>query len=151
MKKRALPELHSLADLQAELVRRHQQRVAECRAAVSAATRRLTEAEADLKRVSSQTRWIEQPLRRGSNGGSLHGNAARPDTTLREAVLRIVRDSRKPVSTAEIKRSAASLGYSVASVPTLIKFHAQRGALRQVRKGWWEAAGRKRSRASKAR
>jgi hypothetical protein len=141
MTKRASPKLHSLADLQAELVRRHRQRVAECKAAVAAAARRLAEAEADLTQLTSQSQRIKQTHRRGKmTGGPVHGNAARPDTTLREAVLEIIRNSRKPIRTIEVKARAAALGYSVASVSTLIKFHAQRGAIRQVRHGWWEPA-----------
>lgn len=134
---------HSLAELQAELVRRHRQRVAECKAAVAAATRRLAEAEADLKHLVSQSKRIKRPHRRGEiMADPVHGNAARPDTTLREAVLRIVCESRKPVRTADIKRIAKSMGYSVESVSTLIKFHAQKGNIRQARYGWWEPTSR---------
>lgn len=132
---------HSLADLQAELVRRHQRRVAECKAAVGAATIRLARAEADLERAVSQMGEGRSSLSGSGNGhAAAHGNAARPDTTLRDAVLRIVTASPRPVSTADIKRIAESMGYSVASVPTLIKFHAQKGNIRQARYGWWEAA-----------
>lgn len=134
---------YSIEDLQAELVRRHRKRVAECKAAVAAATRRLAEAEADLKHLVSQSRRIKRRHRRGKmTGVPVHGNAARPDTTLREAVLRIVCESRKPVRTADIKRIAESMGYSVGSVSTLIKFHARQGNIRQARYGWWEATTR---------
>lgn len=132
---------HSLADLQAELVRQHQQRVAECKAAVAAATRRLAKAEADLKGVTTQFGRVGRTRPSGKTTGvPVHGNAVRPDTTLREAVLEIIQDSRKPIRTIEVKARAATLGYSVASVSTLIKFHAQRGAIRQVQHGWWERA-----------
>ncbi|MBX3360297.1 MAG: hypothetical protein KF705_02475 [Phycisphaeraceae bacterium] len=77
---------------------------------------------------------------KGVRGSQTHGNAARPETTLRQAVLEIIRDSRKPIRTLDVKAQAAALGYSVASVSTLIKFHAQRGSIRQARYGWWAAA-----------
>lgn len=116
-------------------------RVAECKAAVAAATQRLAEAEAELKQLTSQSKRIKQTHRRGKITGSpVHGNAARPDTTLREAVLEIIRNSRKPIQTIEVKARAAALGYSVASVSTLIRFHAQQGNIRQARHGWWERA-----------
>ena len=143
MKKRASSELHSLTELQAELVRRHQQRVAECKAAVAAATIRLARAEADLERTVSQMGQSERPRSRGGvTRGSVHANATRSDTTLRDAVLRIVTASPRPVRTADIKRIAESMGYSVGSVSTLIKFHAQKGNIRQARYGWWEATTR---------
>lgn len=133
----------TLAELQAELIRRHQQRVAECKAAMAAATICLARAEADLGRAVSQMAREPASLSGTGNGyGAAHGNAARPDTTLRDAVLRIVTASPRPVSTADIKRIAESMGYSVASVPTLIKFHAQKGNIRQARYGWWEVTTR---------
>lgn len=135
---RSLLHGRSLADLQAELVRRHQRRVAECKAAVAAAKICLARAEADLGRAVSQM-GEGQASRSGSgNGnGAAHGNAARPDTTLRDAVLRMVTAFPGPVRTADINRIAESMGYSVGSVSTLIKLHAQKGNIRQARYGWW--------------
>jgi hypothetical protein len=142
-RKLASQDRHSIADLQAELVRRHQRRVAECKAAVAAATICLARAEADLGRAVSQMDEGRAPLSgRGNGHGAAHGNAARPDTTLRDAVLRIVTAFPGPVRTADIKRIAESMGYSVGSVSTLIKFHARQGNIRQARYGWWEATTR---------
>lgn len=129
---------HSISGLQAELVRRHKQRVADCEAAAGAVTDRLAQARADLARVVMQVEAIRRRPHSASRSATLiHGNAARADTTLREVVFEIIRSARQPVRTADIKRIANSMGYSVASVSTLIKFHAQRGHIRQVRRGWW--------------
>lgn len=140
---------YSLAEMEVELVRRHQRRVAECRAALSAATMRLARAEADLERAVREMGQRQRPHSRGRvTRGSVHGNATRSDTTLREAILRIVVASPNPVRTADIKRIAESMGYSVASVSTLIKFHAQKGSIRQARYGWWTARSDRRTRES---
>lgn len=130
----------STAELVAEVVARLETRVRERARALKAAERALTEARTELRRTRRALARSGLGPTKGVRGSKSHGNAARPGTTLRDVILEIIRDSRKPVRTLDIKARAVALGYSVASVSTLIKFHADRGTIRQSRYGWWENA-----------
>jgi hypothetical protein len=134
------------AELVAELLGRLEGGVRERERALRAAERALTEARTKLRRARRALARSGLGPTKGVRDAKTHGNAARPGTTLRETVLEIIRDSQKPIRTIDVKARAAALGYSVASVSTLIKFHAHRGTIRQSRYGWWEPS-RPRSRA----
>jgi hypothetical protein len=127
-------------ELVAEVVARLENRVGERKRALKAAERALTEARTELRRTMRALARSGLGPTKGVRGVKTHGNAARRETTLRQAVLGIIRDSRKPIRTIDVEARAAALGYSVGSVSTLIKFHAQRGDIQQVRHGWWETA-----------